>query len=144
MWDACMQLHEKTNKTPAAGVVVLKQFAGVPYQYCVLCLVDDKGFDLPKGQIEPFETNLVAAMRECEEESGVSQLDFRWGLVTTQCNNVTLYIAETTQEPTIRPNPETGQFEHYSAHWLTLDQASKMLRDYLKPSIDWARTVIGG
>jgi 8-oxo-dGTP pyrophosphatase MutT (NUDIX family) len=139
-----MQLPEKkTIKTPAAGVVVLKQYANVPYGYRVLCLVDDKGFDLPKGQVEPFETNLVAALRECEEESGVSQLDFRWGLVTTQCNNVTLYIAETTEEPNIRPNPETGEFEHYSAHWLDLDRASKSLRGYLRPSIDWVYEVIG-
>lgn len=139
-----MQTLEKTGeKTLAAGVVVLKRFANVPYNYRVLCLVDDKGFDLPKGQVEPFETNLVAALRECEEESGVSQLDFRWGLVTTRCNNVTLYIAETTEEPNIKPNPETGEFEHYSAHWLDLDRAAVSLREYLRPSIDWVHEVIG-
>ena len=139
-----MQTLEKTGeKTLAAGVVVLKRFANVPYNYRVLCLVDDKGFDLPKGQVEPFETNLVAALRECEEESGVSQLDFRWGLVTTRCNNVTLYIAETNEEPIITPNPETGEYEHHSAQWLDLDTAADVLRDYLKPSIEWAIGVIG-
>ena len=138
-----MQLHEKKDKTPAAGVIVLKHFNDEQCGYRVLCLVDDRGFDLPKGQIEPLEMNFVAALRECEEESGISQLDFKWGLVTTRCNNVTLYIAETTQEPTIRPNPETGEFEHYSSHWLSLDDASKLLRKYLQPSMTWAKGVIG-
>ena len=84
-----------------------------------------------------------AKLRETEEESGITDLDFRWGLVTTQCNNVTLYIAETNEEPTITPNPETGEFEHNSAHWLELDVASQSLRNYLQPSIVWAIAVIG-
>ena len=138
-----MQTSDATTKSPAAGIVVLKKYPDAKYGYRVLSLADHKGFDLPKGQMEPFETTLVAALRETEEESGITDLDFRWGLVTTQCNNVTLYIAETNEEPTITPNPETGEFEHNSAHWLELDVASQSLRNYLQPSIVWAIAVIG-
>ena len=139
------RLHTNTNttKSPAAGIVVLKLCPNVKYGYRVLSLIDHKGFDLPKGQIEAFETSLVGALRETEEESGISNLDFRWGLVTTRCNNVTLYIAETNEEPIITPNPETGEYEHHSAQWLDLDTAADVLRDYLKPSIEWAIGVIG-
>ena len=126
----------------AAGVVVLKQSID-SHDYVVLCLLDDQGFDLPKGQIEPFEPSFVAAVRETQEESGIVDLDFRWGMVTTQVKNVTLYIAVTHDEPCVRPNPETGELEHYSAHWLTFPVAEKLLRPYLRPAMAWALEVIG-
>ena len=130
-------------KSPAAGIIVLKACPDATYGYMVLSLVDRKGFDLPKGQLEQFETPLVGALRETAEECNISDLDFKWGLVTTRCNNVTLYIAETYEEPTITPNPETGKCEHHQACWLDLDVASNVLREYLQPSIPWAMKVIG-
>jgi bis(5'-nucleosidyl)-tetraphosphatase len=131
------------QRSLAAGIVILRQFHDAAYGYRVLSLVDHKGFDLPKGQVESFETTLAAALRETEEESGISDIDFRWGLVTTRCNNVTLYIAETSEDPIIRPNPDTGQFEHTAAFWLELDVAEQRMREYLRPSITWAKRVIG-
>ncbi len=127
----------------AAGIVVLRRFHDATYGYRVLSLLDQKGLDLPKGQLEPFESTLAAALRETEEESGISDIDFRWGLVTTRCNNVTLYIAETSEDPIIRPNPDTGQFEHTAAFWLELDDAEARMREYLRPAITWAKHVIG-
>ena len=139
-------MHENLSekqKSDAAGIVILKQPANPYDDYLVLCLLDDEGFDLPKGGIEPFETEFVAAIRETEEESGIIDLDFRWGMVTTRVSNVTLYIAVTGDEPIIHPNPETGEFEHCIAKWLTFAMATKLLRPYLRPAISWARMITG-
>ena len=139
-------MHEYSSdkqKSPAAGVIVLKSAPDLPDGFMVLCLLDDDGFDLPKGMIEPFENEFVAAVRETDEESGITNLDFRWGMVTTQVSNVTLYIAVTNDEPHIRPNPETGEYEHYGAQWLALPDASTMLRHYLRPAMKWACDIVG-
>lgn len=121
-----------------AGIIVLKEHDG---GYLVLGLRVYGSYDLPKGGVESFETSLVAAMRETEEEAGISDLDFRWGLQTTAARNVTLYIAVTTQEPSIQRNPETGEYEHHAAKWLTMDQAEHKLHPYLRPTISWVRQI---
>jgi len=119
-----------------AGIIVLKETNG---EYLILGLRVYGSYDLPKGGVEPFETDLVAAMRETEEEAGITDLDFRWGLQSTTAKNVTLFIAATTQEPSINRNPDTGEYEHHAANWLTLDQAETKLHPYLRPTIEWVR-----
>ena len=139
-------MHKNSNnefKSPAAGIIVLKQNTRAHGGFVILCLLDDDGFDLPKGEVEPFETEFVAAARETEEESGIVDLDFRWGMITTRVGKVKLYIAVTDNEPIVRPNPVTGEYEHHSAHWLTLPAAAKSLRPYLRPAINWTCKVIG-
>jgi bis(5'-nucleosidyl)-tetraphosphatase len=130
--------EKKTNKR--AGVVIIKNTSAGPK---LLGLRFYGSFDLPKGGVEPFENIFAAAIREAEEESGITDLDFKWGMVTIQVRNVTLFIAKTEQEPVIRRNPETGVYEHHGAQWLTLDQASKKLHPYLRSIVSWVREVIG-
>ena len=60
-----------------AGIVVLKT---TERGYSVLGLKFNNFFDLPKGNIEPYESELDAALRETEEEASITNLDFRWGL----------------------------------------------------------------
>ena len=137
----CISKKKKTNIQPRrAGIIILKKFSE---EYKVLCLRVYGSFDFPKGGVEPFENIFAAAIRETEEESGIDEMDFKWGLETTQAKNVTLFIAETTQEPIILPNPETGEYEHHEACWKTLDQASECLHPYLRPCVDWVRETIG-
>ena len=97
-------LEENRHKNRRAGVIVTKQING---EWFVLGLRVYGSYDLPKGGAESFETDLTAALRETEEEAGITELDFRWGLKPTMARNVTLFIAETSENPTIRPNPET-------------------------------------
>lgn len=132
---------KKAKPSNRAGVIILKP---TTKGYRVLCLRIYGSFDLPKGGVEPGEDNFTAALREAEEESGISELNFEWGLVTTQAKNVTFFLASTLQEPIVLPNPETGEYEHHSAHWKTLEQASTCLHPYLRPCMDWVRQTIGG
>ena len=114
--------RNKKKAKRRAGIIILKKF---PEGYKILGLRIYGSFDLPKGGVETNEDVLTAAMRETEEESGITRLNFEWGMTTTQAKNVTLFIASTDQNPTVRPNPETGEYEHHAAHWLTLDDAEK-------------------
>ena len=104
-----------------AGIVVLKE---TEFNFLMLGLKFGSTFDLPKGGVEPCESVLDAALRETAEEAGIVELDFKWGLQKTQISNITLFIAMTTQQPIVRRNPETGEFEHQSVRWLTLDPVS--------------------
>ena len=121
-----------------SGIVVLRKF---PSGYKLLGLRYYGSYDLPKGGVEPFEDVFIAALRETEEECGITDLDFRWGMVTTQARNVTLYIAATNEDPVIQPNPESGDYEHHGSRWLSLSQASQKLHPYLRPVVDWVREV---
>ena len=131
--------HVGKRKKERSGIIVLRYF---PSGYKLLGLRYYGSYDLPKGGIEPFEDIFVAALRETEEECGITDLDFRWGMVTTQARNVTLYIAATNEDPIIQPNPESGIHEHHGAKWLSLDQASQKLHPYLRPVVDWVREII--
>ena len=123
-----------------AGIVVLKRF---PDCYRVLGLRIYGSFDLPKGGLDTGEDILEGALRETEEECGISNLDFEWGYDSCQARNVTLFVATTNESPVIRPNPQTGEFEHHAARWLTLDQAENMLHPYLRSAIPWVRQKTG-
>ena len=136
------KIKKKENKPDSrAGVIILKK---TPEDYKVLCLRIYGSYDLPKGGVESGEDLFSAAIRETEEESGISGLEFNWGLVTTQVRNVTLFIATTTEEPVIKPNPSTGEYEHHGAQWLTIEQAAQSLHPYLRPTMNWAADIIGG
>jgi len=128
------------NRKERAGIIVLKRF---PDCYKVLGLRIYGSFDLPKGGLEPGETILNGALRETEEECGITDLNFEWGLDFYKVRNVLLFIASTNESPTIRPNPETGEFEHHAARWLTMDQAENMLHPYLRSVISWVRQKTG-
>lgn len=57
----------------SAGVVVYRRQAGEPL---VLVLHYDAGhWDFPKGKLEQGETDLQAARRELQEETGMTQVD---------------------------------------------------------------------
>jgi len=131
---------QKHSQDQRSGIVVLKR---TDKGYRVLCLRIYGSYDLPKGGVEPGEELFAAACRETEEECGITSLNFEWGLVTTKVRNVTLFIATTTQEPIILPNPETGQYEHHAANWMSTNTASYKLHPYLRPVISWVKEVIG-
>ena len=124
---------------PGAGVVVVRKFDD---EYRVLGLRLFGRYDLPKGKIEDDEDAITAAIRETEEEASISDLKFNWGMETYQTGPITIFLAETCQDPKVIKNPESGIFEHHGTKWLTWEEAEVSLYTYLRGSIPWAKSII--
>ena len=118
------------KSTGAAGMAIIKDF----FSPKILCLIKKDGsLDLPKGHKDSKDINTFAtAQRECFEESGI--------FITPNnliCPNplkigrLTFFCATTNQTPEINRNPESGKFEHISFCWLNLNEAERLLPNYL-------------
>ena len=59
-----------------AGVVVVKKIDG---EWHTFAMWARGGYDIPKGHLEDGDTYLETAIRECEEECGINDLNFQWG-----------------------------------------------------------------
>ena len=132
-------MEQDLSKKPGAGIVIVKYFDGVPK---ILGLMDDDAYDLPKGSMEPGENILQTALRETEEESGITLINFAWGLKHIALGGLTLFIATTDEDPIIRPNPVTKKFEHSHAKWLHFDE--QVFKPALQPAVRWANAIIAG
>ncbi|MEK7206333.1 MAG: NUDIX domain-containing protein, partial [Pseudomonadota bacterium] len=71
------------NPKPAlsAGVVVVRRTANA---WHFLMLRAGHYWDFSKGMVDPGEDPLAAAIRETEEETTLTDLDFRWGHAFTE------------------------------------------------------------
>jgi 8-oxo-dGTP pyrophosphatase MutT (NUDIX family) len=105
--------------------------------------------DIPKGHLDNGESFLDAALRECYEEAGIVvdvNSDMPWDAISYVSErphkDVTVFIAVTDQEPQIRENPETKQFEHDGYHWLTWEEMQRRCYPYLLGAIKWAQSVV--
>ena len=133
-------------KHRSAGIVVVRQQDG---EWRFLILRAYRNWDFPKGLIEPGEKPLAAAVRETEEETGLTGLDFHWG---TECIDTEMYgdhkvasyyLAETGQEKIVLPvNPELGQPEHDEFRWVGMDEAQRLLPARLQPILRWAHKTL--
>jgi len=119
-----------------AGIIIVKNFNN---KWKTLVLLTGDGYDFPKGTAEPGESALETALRETQEECGISELDFQWGMESVDLDGLSMFLAATTQEPHIRPNPESGVLEHAGAAWLDWDAAANEIYLYLLPAIIWAK-----
>lgn len=130
-----------TGQTPpGAGVIVVRQFSD---EIKVLALTTARGeTDIPKGGLEPGEFPLEAALRETQEEAGITDLSFDWGFVHTVTGELTCYVAKTMQDPVILKNPHTGIIEHVRAQWVSWDEMLVNPIHYLVPCIEWARKIV--
>jgi len=135
-------------KHRSAGIVVVRQQDG---EWRFLILRAYRNWDFPKGLIEPGEKPLAAAVRETEEETGLTGLDFHWG---TECIDTEMYgdhkvasyyLAETGQEKIVLPvNPELGQPEHDEFRWVAYKEAQSLLPPRLQPILSWAGQKLTG
>ncbi|MFP3869673.1 MAG: NUDIX domain-containing protein [Syntrophobacteria bacterium] len=131
----------------SAGVVVVRK-QGECWRY--LFLRAYRLWDFPKGIVEPSEDPLEAAKREAKEETGIVELDFRWGDIYKETAPYSggkkiarYYIAETAQS-TVRfsINPELGRPEHHEYRWLPYEELKKIAPERLVPIIEWANSVL--
>jgi 8-oxo-dGTP pyrophosphatase MutT (NUDIX family) len=132
---------DKKTKTPAAGIVVVKNFTD---GWRVLGLKLGGEYDLPKGKIDPGESDFDCAVRETYEESGIGpdELYFTWGDIHKKIKHIIFFIAETNAEPNILRNPKTGMYEHDSAEWLNWEDMRCKCYPYLSEIVDWAKQTI--
>lgn len=107
-------------------------------------------WDFPKGVREPGEEALQTAIRELREETGISDIDFRWGeryLETgpySRGKTARYYLAATDEEDVVLgPSPETGRPEHHEWRWVTFDEAFDMAAPRVREVVRWARQVVG-
>lgn len=119
------------KKTETAGGVVLNKEGKV-----LVVSQNGNSWSLPKGHIEKDENGIEAAVREIQEESGVSQLEylkplgtyqrFRIGLNgkddRSELKTIHMFLFSTDQEelkPTDPKNPE--------ARWVPKSDVAKLL-----------------
>lgn len=109
-----------------------------------------KYWDFPKGMVEAGEDPWKAAIREVEEETGLSKLSTPWGNDFFETRpygkgKVARYYLVRTDEDkeiTFVPNPITGIVEHHEHRWLTYDKARVLLVPRVQEVLDWAQSLI--
>ena len=131
----------------SAGIVIVRKEEN---QWKYLFLRAYRNWDFPKGLAESGERPLKAAIREAEEETGIKELNFRWGEIyqeTLPYNRGTkvarYYLAETS-ESNVRfsINPEIGKPEHHEYRWIAYEELKRLAPARLVPVIEWAQDVI--
>jgi bis(5'-nucleosidyl)-tetraphosphatase len=130
----------------SAGVVVVRRFDGAPRCLLLRCY----GYwDFPKGEVEPGEEPLQTARREVTEETGLEDLDFRWGEAFVETppyaggKVARYYLAESrTGAVTLPINPELGHPEHHEYRWVDLNEAPALLNGRVQRVLSWARAQI--
>lgn len=123
-----------------------------------LLLRNRKYWDAPKGKLDPGESFLEAALRETEEESNLSDLNFKWGFdfIETEPYKTRVegkkrtkvaryYVAEVMSgEAEIKPNEDTGIKEHDEFRWVYYVEAIRLpLHKRMVGVLEWANGVVG-
>ena len=95
--------------------------------------------------MEPGEEPLQAAIREVEEETSLTDLDFRWGhdfretVPYGRGKVARYYLAETAGDEVALPvSPELGKPEHDEFRWVDYSGARRLLPARLQPILEWA------
>jgi 8-oxo-dGTP pyrophosphatase MutT (NUDIX family) len=130
------------QKTLSAGVVVVRGEKGT-WQF--LALRAYTYWDFPKGMLEQGEDPWQAAVREVEEETGITDLVFSWGNDFRETppygagKVARYYVAETYQAKICLPiSPELGQPEHHEYRWVDYEAARALMASRLAPILEWA------
>ncbi|MCP1676869.1 8-oxo-dGTP pyrophosphatase MutT (NUDIX family) [Natronocella acetinitrilica] len=129
-------------RTLSAGVVIIRR---VDEQWKCLLLRAFQYWDSPKGQVEAGESPFEGALREVQEETGITELNFRFGRRFVETGPYAhgkvarYYMAETrTSEVVMGINPELGRPEHAEYRWVSFDEARELASPRVKRVLDWA------
>ena len=128
------------GKITASGIIVFRNNFNHPEILGLVALPKVRKrtngtYDIPKGSIDIGESPLVAAKRECFEESGlrpklISNIPIEYGPMQLWIGEV-----DSDSEIIIASNPHSGEVEHEGYEWLTIKKAKKHCLNYLKPFI---------
>jgi 8-oxo-dGTP pyrophosphatase MutT (NUDIX family) len=106
-------------------------------------------WDFPKGMVEAGEEPLAAAIREVQEETLITDLEFAWGDVHIQTGPYSrgkvarYYIAKTrTVEVTLPVIEALGRAEHNEFRWVDQATALRLVSPRVTPIIEWAASHI--
>jgi len=132
----------------SAGIVVVRREDD---RWKFLLLRAFRNWDFPKGEVEPGESPLAAALRETREETGLAELDFKWGTMfqgTAPYNRgaktARYYLAETRQAAVVfAVNPALGGPEHHEYRWVDQEELDRLAPARLKPVVAWAARMVG-
>jgi 8-oxo-dGTP pyrophosphatase MutT (NUDIX family) len=133
----------------SAGIVLVRREEGT-WKY--LFLRAFRNWDFPKGVVESGEQPLDTAKREVAEETGISDLHFRWGYIYRETEPYSggskiarYYLAETRSSSVVfSVNPEIGKPEHHEYRWLPYEEIKKLAPERLKGIVEWANAVVQG
>lgn len=128
--------------TLSAGVVVVRFVPSVPQ---VLLLRAFNHWDFPKGMVEEGEEPFAAAIREVEEETTLTNLNFRWGQEFTETppygrgKIARYYLAEwASGEVGLPISAELGKPEHEEFLWTDFAAAHELLTPRVRQVLMWA------
>lgn len=136
---------DNPRRTPvlSAGVVLVRRAED---GWRVLLLRAYDYWDCPKGVVEAGEDPLTTAKREVREETGIGDLEFRWGeefIETPPYSKQKVaryYLAATASEAVELPvNPEIGAPEHHEYRWLKIADARERVVPRIAAVLAWAQ-----
>jgi bis(5'-nucleosidyl)-tetraphosphatase len=133
----------------SAGIVIVRKEEG-GWKYLLLRAF--RNWDFPKGETQTGESLLETAVRETREETGITELCFDWGAVSTATepyNRGTkiarYYLARTAANQVVfAVNPQIGGPEHHEYRWLSAAGVERLAPARLLPVIRWARGIVEG
>ena len=130
----------------SAGAVILRPG---PSGWRYLLLRVFRTWDFPKGGVEPGESPLQAALREVEEETALTDLEFPWGEAYRDTEPYSggkvarYYVAVSPGGEVGLPiNPELGRAEHHEFRWVSYGDARRLLPQRLQPVVQWVNELI--
>ncbi len=131
----------------SAGVITIRR----NNDHCYYLLLRAYSYwDFPKGEVEAGELPLDAARRETAEETGITQLDFRWRNAYYETppyggGKVARYYLAVTQESEVilGINPELGYPEHHEHRWASYAEAYSLLNQRVRAALVWAQKLSG-
>lgn len=131
------------QETLSAGAVPVTLVDG---EWKFLILRAFNYWDFPKGMVEVDEDPWQAAIREVEEETGLSKFTTPIGQLFIETEpygkgKVARYYLIQMKTPgkiRLEANPLTGIIEHHEYRWVTFEEARALFVPRLRAVIDWA------
>lgn len=131
----------------SAGIIVIDKMANSS-EPVVLCVRAYSNWDFPKGQLDPGESHVEAAVRELEEETTLTLKDVT--LIGLKAPSVTYgsgkrkktatyFLADriSTSEPFLPVNPDLGKPENDEYRWVPISKLRDLMASRLAPVVDY-------